>query len=480
VFVSIRSAIIVIGFGTAPLCVLTLGAQTGALRAGAAKVDITPDASALPLGAYTTIRDHIYARAIVFDNGHNRVALIGTDTANAGLTKEDASTISTEVCKILDVPPENVLMTQTHNHNGIFGGSGPTRPANMVAEVNRIRDGIIEAARQAKANLQPARIGFGTGELDINANSNTPKALRGTQEANAEYPTVKTLAVIKVESLTGDLIAVYMNYAMTATTTYMSGEISGEAPGAAERYIEHRYGSKAVAIWSSGAARDQGPRYATKSSIANLKFGAIQKAHNLPPGDIGNVLLLGMFDGDPAAYNTPVPPMLLEEGHRIIDSEGFFAAEETIWVMNHITRMLSDVEISSVQKDLSCPARRRLDNTFSGKEGQYEDSPTPATIQIGAFVIGDIALTHSSGDPYSKIGEEVKKLSKFPNTAFVSGSSLSKAPYGDRVNYIPTDEAFEREPTSMPVLSSTLKPGCAETGIENGIAGLLQGVSNKP
>jgi len=469
-FVSIRSAIIVIGFGAASLCVPTLGAQTGALRAGAAKVDITPDASALPLGAYTTIRDPIYARAIVFDNGHNRVALIGMDTANAGLTRDDLNTISTEVCKIIDAPPENILLTNTHNHNGIFGSSSPERPPKVVAEVNRIRDGIIEAARQAKANLQPARIGFGTGELDLLGRA-TPQTM---------YPPDKTLAVIKVESLTGDLIAVYMNYSMHATTTFMSGEISGEFAGVAERYVEHRYGDKPVAILSSGAAGGQGPRYTTKSTISDLQFHAIQRAHNLPTGDIGNVLLLGMFDGDPAAYNTPVPPMLLEEGHMIIDSEGFFTAEETISVMGHITRMLSDVGISSVYKTLSCPARRRLDSTFSGKEGQFEDSPTPAIIQIGAFVIGDIALAHSSGDPYNKIGEEVKKQSKFPNTMFVSGSSPSTIADGDRVNSIPTDEAFERQSTGHGVLSTILKPGCAETGIENGIAGLLQGVNNKP
>jgi len=99
--------------------------------------------------------------------------------------------------------------------------------------------------------------------------------------------------VIKIESLSGELIAVYMNYSMHAVTSFMSGEISGEFSGEAERYIEHRFGDKPVAILSSGAAGDQSPLYAGNTGqIANLKFNAIIEAHHMAPNDIGAVLLM--------------------------------------------------------------------------------------------------------------------------------------------------------------------------------------------
>ena len=41
------------------------------LKAGAAKVDVTPAASELPKN-YEGILDHLYARAIVLDNGTTR------------------------------------------------------------------------------------------------------------------------------------------------------------------------------------------------------------------------------------------------------------------------------------------------------------------------------------------------------------------------------------------------------------------------
>ena len=52
--------------------------QNTALRVGAAKVDVTPAANALPQN-YQGILDHIYSRAIVIDNGSATAALITVD-----------------------------------------------------------------------------------------------------------------------------------------------------------------------------------------------------------------------------------------------------------------------------------------------------------------------------------------------------------------------------------------------------------------
>jgi neutral ceramidase len=49
-----------------------------ALRAGAAKVDVTPPAAELPK-TYDGILDHLYSRAIVLDTGNARAALITVD-----------------------------------------------------------------------------------------------------------------------------------------------------------------------------------------------------------------------------------------------------------------------------------------------------------------------------------------------------------------------------------------------------------------
>lgn len=55
-----------------------VAAQAQGLRVGAAKVDVTPAATAMPQG-YEGILDHVYARAIFVDDGKNGAALVSVD-----------------------------------------------------------------------------------------------------------------------------------------------------------------------------------------------------------------------------------------------------------------------------------------------------------------------------------------------------------------------------------------------------------------
>jgi hypothetical protein len=58
------------------------GPRAGSLRAGAHKVDFTPKASELQLST-DSIRDHLFARAIVVDDGSTCAALVGIDLGAA-------------------------------------------------------------------------------------------------------------------------------------------------------------------------------------------------------------------------------------------------------------------------------------------------------------------------------------------------------------------------------------------------------------
>src|SRR5580704_13140809 len=61
------------------VCAAQTSGKSGALRAGAAKVDITPPLQPMSNGWPETLRDHLFVRAIVLDNGSTRAALINAD-----------------------------------------------------------------------------------------------------------------------------------------------------------------------------------------------------------------------------------------------------------------------------------------------------------------------------------------------------------------------------------------------------------------
>src|SRR5438045_2624646 len=94
-------------------------ATPGPLEAGAARIDITPSTNAIPK-PYTSILDHIYARAIYLQNGRDRAVLLNADVG--AISSEIADKASNEISRDLNVPASNILISATHNHSAIFGG----------------------------------------------------------------------------------------------------------------------------------------------------------------------------------------------------------------------------------------------------------------------------------------------------------------------------------------------------------------------
>jgi len=447
-------------------------AVSGTLKAGAARIEITPDANAIPR-PYTSILDPLYARAIYMENGHDRAVLLNADVGVIPSAITDKA--SAEISRELDVPAANILISATHDHSAIFGGPRPAAPgvpgddgsAPAKAFESKLGLGLVQAAKNAREKMQPARIGFGTGSLYLNVNRDAidEKTRLWSQEPNLDYPSDKTLAVIKIESLDGELIAVYMNYAMHAVSLFLNGRVSGDFPGEAERYIERTYADKPVALWTSGAAGDQNPLYLrANAKISEARIRAVMDVEHV---DLNTAIMHAMFTGNPQADKIVLDPLALEQSIQLIKSEGQITAEEAIRVMNHIQVMNPEVKIEGAQKDITCPGRRRLDTGREGAPGKYEDSPDPIHIRVGALRVGDVVLGSANAELYNMIGQRVKEGSKFHDTVMVTLTN-GMANSG----YVPTDDAFGRY--TFQVLSSSLKPGCAEAKIVSGIDSMIQ------
>ena len=139
-----------------------VGAELGSLRAGAAKVEITPGPT---IAAARYDHEHLYIRAIVLDNGMTRAALIGVDQGN--MPEEVWQEASKKIAAELNCPVDDIIMSATHTHSGAGrGANGEEAPINAA----QLASSMLEAVRQAKAKLQPARMGYGTGRAYLNVN----------------------------------------------------------------------------------------------------------------------------------------------------------------------------------------------------------------------------------------------------------------------------------------------------------------------
>jgi hypothetical protein len=89
-------------------------AQKPALKAGAARVDVTPAEGELPRN-YEGILDRLYSRAIVLDNGLTMAALITVDAGSVpdSIWRGVSRLVETE----LGIPAKNLLFAATHTHS---------------------------------------------------------------------------------------------------------------------------------------------------------------------------------------------------------------------------------------------------------------------------------------------------------------------------------------------------------------------------
>ena len=415
------------------------------LKAGAAKVDITPSESELPKN-YLGILDHIYSRAIVIDNGATRAALISVDTGAVG------DPVWQEVCKRaqaeLNIPADNILITATHTH------SVPRTGGNMAAK-------IVETLKLATERLQPARMGYGTGVsyLNVQRDNIDQKTRKWWEGSNYDGPSDKTVAVVKFESLNGDPIAVYYNYAMHAVIVGQLDLVSGATPGATSKYIEDSFDDKIVALWSEGACGDQNPIFFQQTfDLRDIRIADYAKrgediSNSMPPGGQG----LNRED--------PQVAKLMNQQKQMILSFGQLLGEEVKRVVREMDRMSTTGKIYGAQKEVTCPGRVRTNKGRGGEPGTYEDGP-PVNIRVGMLVIGNVAYGAVNGEVYNNIARRFKRESPYAHSMMVTLANGSA-----RSGYIPDDEAFGHY--TFEVLSSRLQPGCAESAIVNGLLDLM-------
>jgi hypothetical protein len=422
-----------------------IGAQAGPLSAAAVKVDITPaDPSQLTNQwgvPFAGVHDRTYARVLVVNNGAASAVIIAIDTVEVTNAAEFVARLARET----GIPAANIAVTATHDHNapivGMVDASGMHHAGpGGAAFLAKLYDDLVKAVQQAQANLQPVRLGVATGASSINVNRDQPVPGGGYRMGvDPLGPSDKTVWVLRFESLSGEPIALLINYAVHGTIIGMRNNLlTGEIAGATARFVEQYYNNKVVALWTLGAAGDQAP-----------------------------------IVSDP-----PDQPMNFEP----VNVLGQILGEEVVRVAGGIDpkAMISQARIWGAERYVTCPGQKDsggvggpgVPGAQSGPGGpgqlgsaiQAADA-RPVSFRLGVIMIDKIALTEVSAEVVTKIYQEMRRQSPFTNTLMLTLAN-------GRVGYIPDDAAYdEGKPESG---MAALKKGCGETMIVNGLLDLIR------
>jgi hypothetical protein len=420
-------------------------ARGGPLRAGAARVDITPAAdAALPMAGYggrtqgfKGIHDRIYVRAIVLDDGATQAAIVAWES----LFVPDAvwTTTSKRIADEAGIRAEHVLLSAVHDHGAPTLAPAEPTP-QQAAYRTSVENAAVEAVRRARAQLQPARFGIGTSTAYVNVNRREFSEGRGLWLGyDDEGPSDKTVTVLRFDDLTGRPIAFWINYPVHAVVMGPENyQITGDIAGATSRFVEQHYlgndrprsdmgmrlrlrpeekgaGEGAIALWTSGAAGDQNPVSTTNG-----------------------------------------------EDFTLVDGLGKILGEAAVRAAAGI-KATADVSLRGASRTVTCPGRRVEPGPTPRAEYKFNDAD-PVNIRLSLLMINDLALAGVSGEVFTLIARRLQKESPARPTVMVTHTNGSSG-------YIPNDAGFE--PVSYEVTASRLKPGCAEGAIVNGFLEMI-------
>ena len=150
-------------------------AQNTTFRAGASTANITPPLGSGLVGNFgipppaNYVHDELHARSLVLDDGTTKLVFVVVD--NVGIIREVFDEAKRLIFEETKIPTAQILISSDHTHSAssasgigeIRGGWNVGSPLDAYQRflVRRIADGV----RIAVNNLEPARIGWGAGNV---------------------------------------------------------------------------------------------------------------------------------------------------------------------------------------------------------------------------------------------------------------------------------------------------------------------------
>ncbi len=415
-------------------------------KAGAATSNITPFLGAGIVGNFTIppathINDELHARCLVLDDGTTKLVFVVVDSVSVNREVfDEAKKLITEVTGI---PMENMMMSATHTH------SGPSaRGENALAMgkpfddyqtflARRIADGV----RRAVNNLQPARIGHGSGQVPQHVFNRRWKMKPGTKMINPfggedkvvmnpgvqnpnllepAGPTDPQVSFISVQSTNGVPLAMLANYSLH----YVGGVPNGVISADYFAVFANRIGEL------------------LQAERTDVPFVGILA--NGPCGDVNNINFAG-----PSEKRAPYEKM------KIVAED---VAQEVFKVYQKIEHR-DWVELKAAQSELTLAMRQptpeqltwakevlakpptispvhRLEKAYAERTLSAADWPKEVSIVLQAFRIGELAVAAVPFETFTETGLELKAKSPVKPMFVIE---LANGGYG----YLPTPEQHE-------------------------------------
>ena len=423
---SARYAFVLWAFLTS-FSMLTRAAESRQLRAGAAASNISPPLGLSINGGFsdhkgTNIHDELHARCLVLDNGESRLGIVVVDSCM--VPREIFDDAKRLIEMETGLRASHLLMSATHTHSApaatpVFQSDPDPKYQQFLTR--RIADGI----RRAIANLGPAKIGWGAGNVPNQVFNRRWRMQPGTVPADPfggrsdqvkmnpnvgdpnliepAGPTDPQVCFISIQRTNGLPLALLANYSLHYCGGMGSGIISADYYGAFADRLQQlleadRQDPPFVAIMSNG----------TSGNINNVDFRGGQEKQPV----FGQIRIVANDVASEVAraskslkYRDWVPLAVRQTEIRLG------------------VRQPKQEEIERAKVILAAakgPQLRTADEVYARETLLIKDYPSHVQSLLQVMRIGDVAIAAIPCEVFVEIGLEIKRRSQSKPTFTIS------------------------------------------------------------
>jgi len=449
------------------------------LHAGIARSDITTDAKDV------LVKDPLYAKALVLDDGSTKIAIIAMDVTAIGgrqisqgmlpdVGEDFLPKLRSRIQKELKIPGCNILVNASHTHP----------PGRLLCDDEEQIKRTFDAVKQAMQNMTEVKVGSGLGHENRITMNRTLRLKNGKswtiRHSNPCPPDEEVadvglidpeIGIIRIDRMDGSLLAVVYNFACHPLFGDAKGSITANFPGVASKVIEENLGNGAMALFLQGAGGDivdvlfkdfNLPRdieplgtmlgLSTLKALRNIqtkdiKLNVISETIQLPRRtDISERIkllqaeqteLLASLRFTSLDFKTFLPLYIKytissdypsDYSYRYLQNEKIntdeFTAMDSI-IRKNIEKYLKNInameKLTRIQDDIATLEKHQAINQESGEE--------TISAEVQGIKIGDCVLITSPAEVLVEVGLNVKKTSPYEHT-FMAAFSNGYMHYG--------------------------------------------------
>lgn len=391
------------------------------LLAAAVQVDITPpvgtgfDGYMARKGASIGVHDPLLAQLLLLQSGEDRVVCIALDLLGVGL--EFTGRVRTGIEEVIGVPARCTMICCSHTHSGAAGFL-PQAVGIMSAEdpelQHTVERKLVGAAVWAGEELQPVRLGVGTGHVQgIGRNRNDPET--GVLDDQ--------VVVLRIDDAGGQPLAVMMNYGCHPTVLgYQNLLFSADYPGAARQALNDVY-PNVVFMYTDGASGDISTRFTRRDQ----SFAEVKRMGRILAGEVLKVMQLietqkrASLRGGTAAVQ--------------LSYRAFPAADRAQLEVERLQAELESLKAAgaahgdirvAITRVEGAMAQVELSKAFAGR--------THHDTEVQALRLGELALVGLPGEPFTRTVLEIKAQSPHRYTAVCSYSNDESGYFPDAIS----------------------------------------------